>query len=726
VTEDKKAGSATPGFFDGPAGETPMSTGEPGTDDDRSLVVVSDEVLMPAPRARTIIIESVRRVPVDGEAEELLLEPGVNLIVGPPNAGKSKWLSFIDFVLGDTDPPEETLGPELAEKYCSASVAVRVFGAEPSTDSALSHRVPVALSGSGLAEEEASTASDADAGRVFCIERRWRETGLKGKVLVDGEAMTAEEFSSFLLSTLGIPLVHYPKGNPYAPRAWPSLSWRTLFRHVYRQDRFWSDLADRQPESEQHAALMQFLGLASRLFSNEYGDLVAKRREAERLRVLKDSYMALLLQITRELGRYEEFSVSITPESLTTAKARLTAERDAIARSRSGLLASLSARVASGSTGQAPETGAAVSEYGARLSTARATREALQEDLSRSLQRLEELQLYRRSVHQERERLDRAEGAAGVLSQLRVTNCPACDQPIEHARVDGDTCYVCQRAQGAPEGEETLGLRRLAFERDQLAIEEAELAEVIAQAERDVGRIRAELGVVGNEIQTLDDLLRPTRVAAAAVLPPELSILDQQAGALDEQLRTLTSIEKSLHQRDALTAEIDRITAEADTLESEVAALRRDVPLEASATLLEDGFNSYFNALMVEDPARWPEGDVSVRLRKEDFRIQIKDADWQLKLGRTLVCFFLNAYHYALVSLSDKVGCNYPGLAIIDFPPTLADERELTDEENYLIEPFIGLAARLLPRATTQIIVAGRAFVDLQGANRIALTTVYQ
>ena len=270
------------------------------------------------------------------------------------------------------------------------------------------------------------------------------------------------------------------------------------------------------------------------------------------------------------------------------------------------------------------------------------------------------------------------------------------------------------------------GTRRVAFERDQLAIEEAELAEVIGQSEGTSDQLRAALVNVEHDIHALEDLLRPTRVAAAAVLPPDLSILDQAAGALDEQLRTLASISKSLDQRDALTAEIDRISAEADSLEVEVAARLKDAPLAAAGTRLADGLNTYFNALNLGDPTRWPEGEVSVRLGKRDFGIEVKAADWHIKLGRTLACFFLNAYHYALLQLSGQPGYHYSGLAIIDFPPTLADERELTDEENYLIEPFIGLIARLLPGATTQVIVAGRAFVDLQGANRIALATVYQ
>ena len=43
-----------------------------------------------------------------GDVESLTFEPGVNLLVGRPNTGKTKWLQTLDFLLGDTgDNPFE-------------------------------------------------------------------------------------------------------------------------------------------------------------------------------------------------------------------------------------------------------------------------------------------------------------------------------------------------------------------------------------------------------------------------------------------------------------------------------------------------------------------------------------------------------------------------------------------------------------------------------------------
>jgi hypothetical protein len=81
------------------------------------------------------------------------------------------------------------------------------------------------------------------------------------------------------------------------------------------------------------------------------------------------------------------------------------------------------------------------------------------------------------------------------------------------------------------------------------------------------------------------------------------------------------------------------------------------------------------------------------------------------------------AYHFALLKLSNVKGYNYPGFALIDFPPTLADRTKVADKENYLIEPFVELFTRT---QSFQVIVGGRAFKNLKGANRIPLTTVWK
>jgi hypothetical protein len=104
----------------------------------------------------------------------------------------------------------------LADKYRSASITVRIH------DRPVPQAEPVDPAGNRIAAE-GPAATDL----TLLLERRWKEPGMKGKVFVNGDPVTTDDFSELLLTLLGMPVVHFPRGDPYAPRAWPVLSWRT-------------------------------------------------------------------------------------------------------------------------------------------------------------------------------------------------------------------------------------------------------------------------------------------------------------------------------------------------------------------------------------------------------------------------------------------------------------------------------------------------------------------
>jgi hypothetical protein len=141
----------------------------------------------------------------DGTTEALDFRPGVNLLVGRPNTGKTNWLKTLDWLLGDTgDNPFEGADEEgLAEKYDAARVELLV------------------------------------GDERFWVERRWREPNAKTKIFVDSAAMLPREFQEFLLEKLSIPILHFPKGNPMSGQTWPELSFRMMLRHIHRRQRFW-------------------------------------------------------------------------------------------------------------------------------------------------------------------------------------------------------------------------------------------------------------------------------------------------------------------------------------------------------------------------------------------------------------------------------------------------------------------------------------------------------
>lgn len=119
----------------------------------------------------------------------------------------------------------------------------------------------------------------------------------------------------------------------------------------------------------------------------------------------------------------------------------------------------------------------------------------------------------------------------------------------------------------------------------------------------------------------------------------------------------------------------------------------------------------------------WTQEQVSVDLRERDFSLLVGNKRWSKKLGGTLTLYFLLAYNYALLTLSNREGCNYPGFAMLDLPPKLEDGTTTADKENFVLAPFVRLMAQERMRLT-QAIVTGSSFESLQ-ANRIELTRVW-
>lgn len=254
---------------------------------------------------KTMIIRNLTRYPKKDSIDTMSFEPGVNVIVGPPNTGKTQWLKTLDYLLGDDSTAEEILAEEVFEKYESAVLTISIDG------------------------------------RDYTIERRWKTPGFKTKVIIDGKTKGREDFCHELLMLLDIPIVYYPQGNPYGPRAWRKLGWRSLIRHIYRQQRFWGDLADRQYESEQHACLMQFVGIAKDLFSTEYGALVQKIKKVDELTLKKKHYKSMLQEISKELIDSEDIGVALTPQSIKTASDRINNEIIRLQERRQTLLDNL-------------------------------------------------------------------------------------------------------------------------------------------------------------------------------------------------------------------------------------------------------------------------------------------------------------------------------------------------------------------------------------------------
>ena len=628
---------------------------------------------------KTLLVKSVSRVTASGDTDTLDLKPGVNVIVGDKDTGKSRWLDTISFLLGDTDPPEKGMGPEIAAKFDTATLQLSV------------------------GDEE------------ITVQRRWKEPRAKGKVFANGEGMSSADFGEYIQGKLGIPMARYPKGSPFSGFTWPLLSWRELFRHVYREERFWGDLADKQLPKVQHACLLQFVGAADKMYPKERQEAVNERQNLTALQARKEQFDSVLQQAAKDLIPDPSINTAPTLDAIDLGVQRLRAEVERLRQRRQAVLAQV---IAGGPADQTQLVDTALADRRVELSV---RRERDRAEFEKVVWRLQELRSYHESVKAELGRLKRADAAGDLLAALKVTKCPVCDRKVTPAK--GPDCYLCHYPVAGPgEGEHAGAKRRIAFEVEQLEGEEAELKELVSRLGREQGAITDRVRVLDEELAEVETRLRPVRTAFVALIPPEVATTDTQIGQTDEKVAQLFRLRLVVQQRDELSADIDRLRAKVESLKGDVDAEAAKVPFEQLSDALSDGINEYLDLLNQGDKTRWTHGGVRLDLSETSFKIRVGEK-WWTSVGNTSFGIMLLGYHYALLKLSGRDGYNYPGLALIDFPVTFADGMTIADKENYLIEPFVTLFRN---RPAFQLVVGGRAFENLRGVHRVALTTVWQ
>jgi hypothetical protein len=128
-------------------------------------------------------------------------------------------------------------------------------------------------------------------------------------------------------------------------------------------------------------------------------------------------------------------------------------------------------------------------------------------------------------------------------------------------------------------------------------------------------------------------------------------------------------------------------------------------------------------AINVLRPGIWRHSSVSVELSRSGFSIRVGARRWHAALGGTDTLYFLMAYNFGLLTLSDKRGCHYPGLAIIDVPGEFSGEH-IEDKENFIVQPFIDLLEQDEYEGA-QLIITGASFAGLNKVHRHQLIRVY-
>ncbi len=625
----------------------------------------------------TLLVRTLsRELRSGGKPEVLSFEPGVNVIVGRPNTGKTKWLTTLDYIMGDRDPADRVLD-DLAVKYSRATAELEING------------------------------------KLFSVRRDWTDPKDHAKVFVDDKPLTAFEFYALIMDRLGIPIIKYPSGDPLGRHNWFELNWRSLFRHVYRRQKYWGDLADRQPPPEQHACLLQFTGHAEVVFSGASENLAAAQKELLELQARKVQYLQVLDQVSKPLLEEEAAAGPLTPARIHAAQSSINEQLRALQMQREHLLTGLLARTTTTDSIQ-------LEQLGERLVNMREQSDSALSRGEKTRERLAEIERYRSLLVAEADRLERAATASEALAELQITHCPACDRPIKAATGEA-ICHLCQRPLNGTEEKQQATLR-LEFEAQRLAGEMAEANELITRLTAQSSADTKEVDVIGREIQSLTAILAPLRTRAAAILPPELALADVRLGRLVQRQRQLSGLQDALNQRDALTREIESLQIRIANLENRVIQANATSNFETSADLISDGMNEYLAQLAQVNKRSWAAGRVSLQLNAKYFQFFVDGKRWGVKLGGTLALYFLIAYHYSLLSLSDVQGCHFPGLVILDLPAEIEDAESIADRENFVLVPFIQSFKK---RSDRQVIVAGSSFENLADVNRIELTQVW-
>lgn len=629
-------------------------------------------------------VDELQRTLADGVIEEINFENGVNLIVGRPNTGKTKWLQTLDFLLGDSGehPYFDDENPEepISEKYTGARAVLVV------------------------------------SGEVLTIERKWNVPGAKGKVFLGGQPCDTMDFQRMLLEKLAIPLVNFPKGNPMSGQTWPQLSFRILFRHIYRQQRFWSGLADQQSEPEQLAAMLQFLGVAETVFTSEYGELISLKLEVEKIRGRRDQHAQALKDLALDVLSEPELTVEVNELTVADASSRLKVLQDGLLAQRKYLLTSTVGRVDA-------KQEARILDLAEQRADLLQELESLKARLLEAEARFAEVQRYFAGLDEELERMARASDAGHVLADLKVTHCPACDQSVQQRLAATGDCFLCHQPLPDEPILEELGAVRLRFERDRIGSERQEAGELVAALVSEQSALRNLIAGNEEKLRTIDHKLAPVRQAVSGLIQEDISAIDMQVGEFAERQRHIKRLGDAVATGKKLGDQLDSLEKRIAILRGIVGEAIEATDFELAASKLEAGMNAYLAAINSLRPDVWRHSGVDVVLNRNSFEIKVGRRKWNKVLGGTDTLYFLMAYHYGLLTLSVASGCHYPGLVIIDMPGEFSGEK-IDDIENFVVQPFVDLLARE-QYSEAQVIITGPSFRGLNVANRVEFAHVY-
>lgn len=625
-------------------------------------------------------IKVVQRVLSDGTVEELSLNAGVNVITGGTNSGKSVWLKQIDFILGKNKNIADAFSDEdLAKKYTELRIILEVNGTE------------------------------------IIVGRKPLEMGLATKVFYNDEVINITNFSERILKTLNIKDdIKYPRGNPYTTQ-WVELGFRSLLRHIYRRESYWSDIADKQPINEQHAAQYQFFGIADKIYSKEYDNNVTDEKRLAVLQAQKDQYNTILNRIAVEMAPKGQEILNYASEiDINTRIERLENELVSLQQERDKLVAQHLASVL-------PEQDKILSQENDLLTDHLNTlnkKEETNNSISQLIKRKSEYVSISETLSDEIAKLNRTK-KSGIIANLKITHCPACDQPTEKLENKDESahCFLCH--QKIEEKESVINKDRIDFEINQVNSEAAEVKEIISTIEGQVTELEEYSKELTERLYYIDRELKPLRDKLFALTHQDLAHIDVHRGRVEEQIQNYKRLLNNVKYRQEIASQISSLTVKIDNEKKLQDVEARAIPFGEIAEDLRIAMQFYVNGVSSDERQFWThKGQITVGINDTRVTFFVNNKPWDSLGSRDKDIFFL-AYHFGLLSMTEKKKYQYPGIVLIDLPAELGQVTE--DSYNLLIQPFIRLCKKYKKTKHLQVIVAGRSFKNLTDANIIEL-----
>lgn len=543
------------------------------------------------------------------------------VLTGARNSSKTTTLKAIDFCLGGSGSVSEELGAAIDEKYVAFLLVIAVNGRRHSF-------------------------------------RRDFTQGVKGKILRDDVTlMSPAEAQGWLMATLAWPQLRIPFGRVAATAVQQvPLTFRSIFRHIYRKEDSWTDFAAKEQEYLRRAVISLLLGFAPNRYENaefELGQALRAQSAAEAvLRDVVESTEVTVRNLVRELS----LPVVVNTASLSTAEATLRESLERIRTARDALVA----EAGSASRGSVPP--GLDADLPSRLEAASLAASEAAERAAMLNALLEEHLRSQAMVRADAARFDRLIDAVAVFEEIPVQVCPACEQDVDHvARRHAESCYLCQQVVG-----DDARTRRADREKRALESELADLVEAIERTQADLSAAQAVEAAAANLRVSLARGLHDSRATALAPFMARLEDLSVEAGRVEQQLAAIPALAQILSRRSIAEQSLAAAASEVDRCRELAAAdaALATTALESCATFA-DRMNIFLRGF---SDRVWVEGEVTISA--DDLTFFVGTRPWGDNLGAEARVVFFLAYSYALLYLDRDLPARSmaPGLLILDNP----------------------------------------------------------